>query len=131
MTEHLNTQYTRSILAAAATGDIETYGRTLSNDVIYHIPGDSLIAGQYRGKEGVFRFLGTVAQETGNTLKFEVLDVMASGERSAAMGRLTAERADKRLDIGVLEVRRFDADGLVTELRMYPESTVALDGFFS
>lgn len=49
----------------------------------------------------------------------------------ASFGRLTAEREGKRLDIGMAEVRRFDADGLVTDVRAYPEDAAVLDEFLS
>lgn len=79
----------------------------------------------------MFRFFGAFAAATDNTLKFKVFDFLASGARSATVGRLTAERADKRLDLVMVEVRQFDADGLVIDIRSYPEETLVLDKFLS
>lgn len=130
-TEHPNARRTRQILDAAARGDMEAYRRMLGDDVVLHFPGSNRLTGDYEGKEGVFRFFGLFAEATNNTLNFEVLDFLASDARSATLGHLTAERAGKRLDAGMVEVRLFDADGLVTDVRAYPEETVALDEFLS
>jgi len=66
-----------------------------------------------------------------NTVRFEVLDVLASEERSAALIRATGERAGKHLDFRQVEVRSFGADGSITDIRLYPDDTAALNEFFS
>ena len=131
MTEQQNAQRTRRIADAVTRGDMKTYGQAPGDDVVLHVPGASPLAGDYEGKEGVFGFLGTAAGTTDNTFRFEVFDILASDTRSVALGRATAERDGRRLDTGMVEVRRFGADGLVSEVRVYLEETAALDEFFS
>lgn len=120
MTEHPNTRRTRRLCDAAARGDLEAYGRALSDDVVLHVPGGSPLPGSYEGKDAIFGFIGTVGEMTDNTFRFEVFDILASDERDGA-----------RLDIGMVEVRSFDANGLVSESRVYPEEMTVLDDFFS
>lgn len=131
MTEHPNAERTRRMIDAATSGDMDTYAQMLSDDVVLHFPGGNRLTGVYEGREGVFRFFSAFGEATGNTLNFEVLDFLASDARSATLGRLAAERDGRRLDTGMVEVRRFDADGLVTDIRAYPEETGVLDEFLS
>ena len=50
-----------------------------AEDAVWTVPGRGAMAGVYRGRESIFRFLARLPQETDGTYGSELLDVLTSG----------------------------------------------------
>lgn len=52
----------RQFYTALAQGDFETVGALLSDDLVWHQPGQGALSGTYNGKQNVFAHLERMAQ---------------------------------------------------------------------
>src|SRR5439155_25587753 len=63
-----------------------------AEDAVWTVPGRSAMSGAYRGREEIFRFLARLLKETDGTYGSELVDVLVSDERSAALYRARGRR---------------------------------------
>ena len=48
---HPNTEIARRAYDAFLTGDMETMGALMSDEIVWHAPGDNALSGTYSGKD--------------------------------------------------------------------------------
>jgi len=101
-----------------------------AEDAIWRVPGASLMAGTYRGRPEIFRFLGRLPKLTSGTYGSRLIDVLASDERAAALYRAFGEREGRTIDIDQLLLFTIE-DGLVKEVLALPSDPVAFEAFWS
>ena len=101
-----------------------------AHDAVWIVPGDGVMAGVYRGREEIFRFLGRLPKETEGTYSSQLVDVLASDERAAALYRASGERHGRRLDLDQLLLFHLE-DGLVREVLALPSDPAAFEAFWS
>ncbi len=94
------------------------------------MPGASLMAGTYRGRTEIFRFLASLPKQTNGTYGSRLIDVLASEDRAAALYRAFGQRAGRSLDIEQLLLFRI-RDGLVTEVLALPNDLAAFERFWA
>jgi ketosteroid isomerase-like protein len=99
-------------------------------DAVWTVPGASVMAGVYRGREEIFRFLARLPKETGGTYGSRLVDVLASDERAAALYRASGERRGRRLDLDQVLLFRFES-GQVGEVLALPSDPVAFEEFWA
>ncbi|MGH2724112.1 MAG: nuclear transport factor 2 family protein [Actinomycetota bacterium] len=128
---HPNEDRARKAFDAFIGGDLDTVGETLTDDVLWHVPGRSPLAGDYRGKDEVFGLFAQLVEKTGGTFRLEVHDILANDEHVVALTRTTGEREGKKLDIRSAQVLHVNADGQVTESWFHPDDAYAADEFWS
>ena len=88
------------------------------------------MAGTYRGRDAIFRFLGRLAKETDGTYGSELVDVLESDERAAALYRARGTRGGRRLELD--QVLLFSVeDGLVTRVLALPSDPEAFEEFWA
>jgi hypothetical protein len=86
--------------AFAAFGrDALTVARTLAHDVVWRVPGDTVMSGEYRGRDDVLQFLRQTRVQSDNTYRTELKYVVADDERAVAVYRARGERKGRTLDI--------------------------------
>ncbi|MBW3665035.1 MAG: nuclear transport factor 2 family protein [Actinobacteria bacterium] len=127
---HPNEDIIRQAYAAFSSGDMDALSGSMADDVTWHVPGDSPIAGDYEGKEAVFGFFGKLAELSGGTLNLGVHDILANDEHAVALVRTTASREGRELDqnaVHVMHVR----DGQVTEFWSTQDDQAEADAFWS
>jgi uncharacterized protein len=127
---HPNEDLVRRGYEAFANGDMETMRQVLDPDVIWHAPGRSPLAGDYRGVEEVLTFFGRSMEITAGTLRVALDDVMANDRGAAALQRSTAQRNDMSLDDFGVNVFRIQ-DGRVVEVWQHWGNPYAADEFLS
>ena len=98
-------------------------------DAVWRVPGESIMAGVYEGREAIFRFLGRLPKETGGTYGSSLVDVLASEDRAAALYRASGERRGQRLDLDQVLLFRL-RDGLVQEVLALPCDPAVFDEFW-
>ena len=112
------------------SGDLELLGVVMGKDVVWHEPGRSSLAGDYKGPEAVLGFLGQLRARSGDTFKIEVLDVLSEPERAVVFQRETATRNGKALD--VIAAVDFEVHHQkITEVTVYQADTYQFDEFWA
>jgi ketosteroid isomerase-like protein len=99
-------------------------------DAVWVVPGESGMAGTYRGRDAIFRFLARLPKETGGTYGSRLVDVLVSDERAAALYRATGSRNGNTLDLDQVLLFRLE-DGLVHEVVALPLDPATFDAFWS
>jgi ketosteroid isomerase-like protein len=128
--EHPNAKVVRRFYDAFARGDMETTKTCFVQNALWHLPGRSAIAGDYRGVDAIFRFFGKLRELSGGTFKAELVDVLANDRHVIALQHATATRGTKRLDLTVCQLMRIH-DGKILEVRGHYSDQYALDDFWS
>jgi ketosteroid isomerase-like protein len=101
-----------------------------ADDVRYHVPGRSPLAGDYEGPEQVLQFFARVFELSGGTFSAELHDVLANDEHAVALYNVRAERAGKQLtdnEVLIFHIR----DGKVSEAWIQSTDQYAQDEFWS
>lgn len=88
------------------------------------------MAGTFRGRDQIFRFLGRLPRETDGTYASRLIDVLASDERAAALYRASGRRRGRELDLDQVLLFRIE-DGLVQEVLALPGDPAAFEGFWA
>jgi ketosteroid isomerase-like protein len=65
--------------AAFNTGDIPTLMKVMSRDVLQHVPGNSPLAGEYKGIEAVLGYYAMLGELTGGTFRADLLETHSDG----------------------------------------------------
>jgi ketosteroid isomerase-like protein len=97
---------------------------------VWVVPGDGAMAGVHRGREAIFRFLARLPKETDGTYSSELVDVLVSDNRAAALYRASGERHGRRLDLVQVLVFRIE-DGLVHEVLALPSDPAVFEAFWA
>jgi hypothetical protein len=96
-----NAEAVRRGYAAFNAADIAPLTELMDENVSWHTPGRSPIAGDYVGRDAVFGQFGRYGGETGGTFTADLEQVFTSPDgRVVALHHNRAERNGKRLDTG-------------------------------
>jgi ketosteroid isomerase-like protein len=128
---HENVQRLRDGYAAFESGDFTALNEMMADDIVWHVPGDSPLSGDYKGKEEVFGYFGALMQETGGTFKVELQDILANDTRAVALQRVSGDRNGKHLDSYAANVFEMTPDGRAKEVTLMSTDTAAASDFFS
>jgi hypothetical protein len=99
-------------------------------DAVWTVPGSGAMAGLYRGREEIFRFLARLPKETDGTYGSQLLDVLASDGRAAALYRARGTRHGRTLELDQLLLFRIE-NGLVCEVLALPSDPEAFEAFWA
>ncbi len=100
-----------------------------AEDAVWIVPGSGVMAGTYRGREEIFRFLARLPKETDGTYGSELIDVLASDTRAAALYRARGTRHGRTLELDQLLLFRIE-DGLVRSVLALPTDPDAFEAFW-
>jgi uncharacterized protein len=116
---------------ALGRGDLQTLGGLFGDDVSWHTPGRSPLAGDVVGRDAVFARLGRYAAETGGTFRSHLQRVLTDEDgRVIVIHQNVAERNGKHLDIYCCIVFELENDRIV-DGREYFYDLQAWDEFWS
>lgn len=128
---HPNEELVRRMFEAYARADTATLRQVPAEDVVYHLPGRSPMAGEYRGRDEVLAlwdrqkaYLGGQpyrVQPLGSVADDQHVVLLASGEAEGPTGTLRWRAAN------VYQVR----DGQVVDCRVFIEDLYTFDGFWA
>ncbi|MGH3077328.1 MAG: nuclear transport factor 2 family protein [Gaiellaceae bacterium] len=101
-----------------------------AEDATWSVPGRGIMAGTYRGRDEIFRFLAQLLKETDGTYGSELVDVLTSDARAAALYRARGTRHGRTLELD--QVLLFSiTDGLVTRVLALPTDPAAFEEFWA
>ncbi len=125
-----NQEVVRRIFGAFAEKQGFALRDLFAPDAVWVVPGDGAMAGVHRGREAIFRFLARLPKETDGTYSSELVDVLVSDSRAAALYRASGERHGRRLDLVQVLVFRIE-DGLVHEVLALPSDPAVFEAFWA
>ena len=101
-----------------------------AEDAVWTVAGHGVMAGTYRGREAIFRFLAKLPKETGGTYRSELIDVLASDDRAAALYRARGTRYGRTLELEQVLLFTLQ-DGLVARVLALPSDPDAFEAFWA
>ena len=125
-----NTEIVERIFDAFARKEGLALRGLFAEDAVWSVPGNGVMAGLYEGREAIFRFLVKLPKETDGTYGSELIDVLASDERAAALYRARGTRNGRTLEQDQVLVFGI-ADGLVRSVLALPSDPGAFETFWS
>ena len=116
--EHRNAALVRRLFAAFGH-DPMAVAAALARDVVWRVPGHTVMSGEYRGRRDVVEFLRRTGIESGGTYRSSLHTVFADDDWAVAIYRATGSRNGIDLDVDQALVIRL-ADGLLQEVTAVP-----------
>ena len=113
-----------------AGGEAEPLREMLTDDIVWHVPGRSPIAGDHSGIEGVMGYFERRRALARRTFRVHVRDVLASGDLVVQLAGGTAELGGDEVEwetVGIFRVR----DGRIAEGRLVPFDQYLFDELWS
>ena len=101
-----------------------------AEDAVWSVPGHGIMAGLYEGREAIFRFLAKLPKETGGTYGSELIDVLASDDRAAALYRARGARHGRTLELDQVLLFQIE-DGVVRRVLALPSDPDAFEAFWA
>ncbi len=130
MADNAYTSLIRRAYRDFALGDLDLVRVVMGDDVVWHEPGRSPLAGDYKGPEEVLGFLRSLQELSDGTFGVEVLDVVSEPERAVVFHRDTATRRGRRLD--TVSVLAFEIHHQkITEVTVYHDDCYTFDEFWA
>ena len=111
----------RQFYTSLAQGNFETVGVLLSDDLVWHQPGKSVLSGVYDGKQNIFAHLGRMAQLSNGTFAIDQVDyVTENGDLVIAAFGFAASASERSMQMKGVDLFRFE-DGLIKEVWLFSE----------
>ncbi len=130
MTTASNAALVRGIFEAFATKNGFALRTAFAPDAVWRVPGTGTMAGTFVGRDEIFGFLGRLPKETDGTYSSELVDVLASDDRAAALYRARGRRQGRTLELDQVLLFRI-AGGVVQEVLALPSDPAVFDEFWS
>lgn len=116
--EHPNAALVRRVFAAFGK-DAKAVSAAFTRDIVWRVPGHTVMSGEYRGRRDVVEFLRRTGLETSGTYRSSLHTVFADDDWAVAIYRATGSRNGIDLDVDQALVIRV-ADGLWREVTAVP-----------
>jgi uncharacterized protein len=116
--EHPNAALVRRLFGAFGN-DPMAVSAALARDVVWRVPGNTVMTGEYRGRREVVEFLRRTGLETGGTYRSRLHTVFADDEWAVAIYRAMGSRNGIDLDVDQALVIRI-ADGVLQDVTAVP-----------
>ncbi len=121
-----NVELVRRFYAAGPADDDEGRAEFAVPDIVWHVPGDNPVSGQYRGYDEVFRSIGERMQPL-DRWEIDVGEVMGNGDMVVAVVDLVAVRGAHHVACRGSHVFRFAVDGRIAEVWGFVDDQAGLD----
>ena len=116
--EHPNAALTRRVFAAFGK-DAMAISAAFSRQIVWRVPGNTAVSGEYHGRREVVEFLRRTGLETDGTYRSSLQTVFANDDWAVAIYRATGRRNGIDLDVDQALVIRCE-DGLWKEVTAVP-----------
>jgi ketosteroid isomerase-like protein len=126
--DHPNAALTRRVFGAFGK-DAKQISAALTRDIVWRVPGNTAMSGEYRGRRDVVEFLRRTGLETNGTYGSELHTVLANDDWGLAVYRASGKRNGIDLDVDQAFVIRFE-DGQWKEVTAVPLDA-AFDAFWA
>jgi hypothetical protein len=130
MSAEANARLAREIFRCFAERDPMALRDLFHDDAVWVVPGASSVAGTYRGRIEIFRFLSSLRRRTDDTYRSRLIDALGSEGRAAALYRASGVRDGVELDIDQVLLFTIE-EGKVAEVLALPSDPLAFERFWS
>jgi uncharacterized protein len=113
-----------------AGGEQGPVGAMLTNDVTWHVPGHSAIAGEYRGRDEVLRYFARRRELADATFRIDVRGVLADDERGVILAGGQVQYGGETFAWGTVGIFRV-TEGRIAECWVVPNDQHAFDEIWS
>jgi hypothetical protein len=117
-TDHPNAALVGRVFAAFGH-DAKAVSAAFARDIVWRVPGHTMMSGEYRGRRDVVEFLRRTGLETDGTYRSRLHTVFADDDWAVAIYRATGSRNGIDLDVEQALVIRM-TDGLWQEVTAVP-----------
>jgi ketosteroid isomerase-like protein len=124
--EHPNALVYRRTADAFRARDRDTLTELIDEDVVWHVPGSSAMAGDIHGREAVFQFLERLREVTDGTFVLKEHEVLGSNDHVVALSYMSAVREQESVSVDVVSVFHF-RNGRQQERWFHPSHIAAWD----
>jgi uncharacterized protein len=114
---------------ALLDADIPALTRAFSRSS-YHVPGNNIVSGTYRGSEEILGLFARTAQETNGTLTFELHDLVGGENHICMLDRVKGTRGDRTIDQSRVLICHVE-NGITTDVWLVVEDEYDFDEFWS
>jgi ketosteroid isomerase-like protein len=122
----------KAMYTAFATGDADAYRASFTDEVVWHVPGNNPVSGNYRGPKEYFE---TMVQRMSplENWTITVTDVLTNEQDNAALVafHLSGSQKGKRVEMNGYHLVRLNAEAKIIEGWGFIKDQDALDEFFS
>jgi hypothetical protein len=126
--EHPNAALTRRVFASFGR-DPKAISAAMDREIVWRVPGNTVMSGEYHGRRDVVEFLRRTGLETGGTYRSSLHTVLANDEWAVAIYRAYGTRNGIELDVDQALVIRIE-DGCWKEVTAVPLDS-AFDAFWA
>jgi len=126
MAEHPNVTRIKDGYAASAKGDFAVLNDLFADDVVWHVGGRNQLTRDYRGRDEVYGFFGSLLELTEGSFHIDLHAIFADDEHGVALVATSASRGGKSFRINEAHVFHLH-DGRVTEFWDASTDEYALD----
>jgi ketosteroid isomerase-like protein len=123
-----NAERIRHGYAAFNKGDVDALVDLFAEDIVWHFPGTSKLAGDHVGRDATLAALGGYGAASEGTLQATLVDIMANDDNVTGWARDTAAAGGRTLDVNSVVIFSM-RDGKVNEARQFVDDQAALDDF--
>jgi ketosteroid isomerase-like protein len=127
--EHPNVALVKEGFDAFEKGDMAWMDEHMSDDIVWHVGGNSKWAGEYKGKANVLDLFGRQMQAIGAPPEAEIHDIIGNDDHVVVLGTAKATAKDGSSAewkyVNVFHVK----DGRTTEVWGMAENDAAVDPF--
>ena len=121
-----NVEDIRQGFASFASGDLDAVRERFDKDIVWHVPGRSELAGDYRGVDAVIGYFVQLFERSGGTFKAELVECgEIKANLVACLVRLTWDMPAALDARSVILFQR--RDGRTTEVWNFAEDQYAMD----
>jgi ketosteroid isomerase-like protein len=124
--EHSNAVAYRRTADAFRARDSEVLAQLIADDVVWHVPGNSPLAGEIHGLDALFRWFERLHEVTKGTFMLREHDVLATDDHVVALSEMSSEIDGSRVSVNVVSVMHF-RDGRQLERWFHPSDPAAYD----
>ncbi len=113
MAEHPNITLAKKALEAFRSGDLATLNEVFADDIVFHVPGKTILSQSYQGKAATFGYFAKLMELTRGSFKVESLNIYVSDDQVAMLDRLEATRNGKTLNLELVLVLKVRNDQFI------------------
>jgi ketosteroid isomerase-like protein len=109
-----------------AGGGQQSVGAMLTDDVVWHVPGESAIANEYRDRDNVLRHFMRRREISSATFRITVCGVIADDERAVILAAAQCSRGGELFQWRTVSIFRVD-QGRIAECWVIPYDQTLFD----
>ena len=122
-----NVARTRRGFEAFGRGDLDEIREMFDPDIVWHVPGRSEVAGEYRGIDAVIGYFIDTFERSGGSFKAELVECgEIAPDHVACLVRLTGDMPGGSIDEQVMQLF-IERDGKTIECLNFSRDQYALD----